>query len=201
MNRNIDLPIKGSFMTRSLGIGLTFLFFALPSLAQSPDTCAHLKPSNKAPEKIAQFAFLIGEHDVTLHAWTGNQWTPARPIKARWRGWYGLQGMAIFDEWLDPDPTRGNVGINVRFFDDAEDLWKMMWISTGGRQVQDLRAAIQDGSLTMWQVHPPRPGWKAEFEVIDSQSWARNSYKQNAQGDWVPEFRLVATRTACELVE
>jgi hypothetical protein len=65
--------------------------------------------------------------------------------------------------------------------------------------VQDLRAEMRDGVLTMWQVHPERPGWKAEFEVLDGERWARVSYtRPDATGDWVPQFRLVATRRPCE---
>ena len=93
--------------------------------------------------------------------------------------------------------TRRGLGVNVRMYDDAEAVWKMMWISTSGMQVQDLRAEIRDGVLTMWQVYPERPGWKAEFEVIGDDQWARVSYQQEEAGAWQPRFRLVATRLSC----
>jgi hypothetical protein len=73
----------------------------------------------------------------------------------------------------------------------------MMWISTAGRQVQDLRAETIAGELTMWQVYPERPGWKAVFERIDADRWARVSYQQDEQGAWQPQFRLEATRQPC----
>jgi hypothetical protein len=155
-----------------------------------------------SPPEARQFDFLVGEHDVTLHAWTGAGWTPPRSVNARWNGRYALEGRAIYDEWIDPDTTSatGPVhGVNVRVYDPDERSWTMMWIATPARQVQDLRAEMRDGVLTMWQVHPERPGWKAEFEVLDGERWARVSYtRQDATGDWVPQFRLVATRRPCE---
>jgi hypothetical protein len=154
--------------------------------------------AGEVPKALADFSFLIGHHDVTLHGWTGETWTPPRPTLAQWRGWYGLDGKAIYDEWKDPGAEPANIGVNVRFYDDQEALWKMMWISSSGRQVQDLRANFIEGKLTMWQVYPPREGWKAEFEVIDGGRWSRTSFLRNDAGVWQPQFRLVATRTLCE---
>ena len=106
--------------------------------------------------------------------------------------------MTIQDEWIDPDPSTGGLGVNVRIYDPEENVWKMMWVSTSGRQVQDLRAQMQEGGLTMWQVYPERPGWKAVFEVLDEKRWARVSYQRNEQGTWQPQFRLEATRQPCQ---
>lgn len=161
------------------------------------EPCVPGQPSKDAPAEIAQFGFMVGDHEVTLHGWTGSAWTPPRKLNARWQGWYGLQGHAIYDEWIDPDPDQGGLGVNVRMFDPQAGLWKMMWIATSGLQVQDLRAEVRDGVLTMWQVYPPREGWKAEFEIIDTRRWARVSYLRGEDGAWQPQYRLVATRVEC----
>lgn len=77
----------------------------------------------------------------------------------------------------------------------------MMWVALPGHQVQDLRAEMRDGVLTMWQIYPERAGWKAEFEIIDADRWARVDYLQDPEsGDWTPRFRLAATRTSCNHV-
>ncbi|HSM35152.1 MAG TPA: hypothetical protein VK837_02035 [Longimicrobiales bacterium] len=155
-----------------------------------------------APLETRQFDFLIGRYEMSLHAWTGDGWSPPRPVGALWEGWYGLDGRVIVDEWFDLDtrndrpPVRG---VNVRIFDPNEELWKMMWIAEPGYQVQDLRAEVRDGVLTMWQVYPDRPGWKAEFEVTDADHWARIAYVQEEEGGaWTPQFRLAASRVPCD---
>ena len=125
------------------------------------DTCDFGTADPEAPAQIEQFAFLIGHHEIALHAWQGENWTPPRPARARWNGRYGLDGMAIVDEWFDPGPTNGQTdirGINVRMYDADQGLWKLMWISSATHQIQQLRAEVRDGVLTMWQVHPERPG-------------------------------------------
>ena len=60
--------------------------------------------------------------------------------------------MVLEDEWYDPDPgldPDSGRGINVRLYDAEEDTWKMMRIATGSKQVQDLRAEMRNGKLTM----------------------------------------------------
>lgn len=178
-------------------LALAGLSLLLSASIHAADGCNPGALHPDAPPQTRQFDFLIGVHDVTLHAWTGSGWTPARPVNARWQGWYGLEGMAIYDEWVDPASGTANQGVNVRLFDPEASLWKMMWISTAGRQVQDLRAAVREGKLTMWQVYPERPGWKAEFEEIDADRWARVAYQQDDEGTWQPQFRLEATRQPC----
>lgn len=164
---------------------LTFICGAL--LLAAPLSQASVAPA-------AQFDFLIGEHDVTLHAWTGDGWTPARPQNARWNGRRGLESSIIYDEWFDP---QGGDGVNVRMYDPNEEIWKMMWISTAAYQVQDLRAQMKDGVLTMWQIYPDRTGWRAEFEILNACQWARVDFQEDEAGEAPPRYRLVATRRGC----
>lgn len=179
-----------------------FLIAPLAYGDQMPPRCADGDLNPHAPIATKQFDFLVGDFEVTLHAWRNNAWTPPRPTKARWNGWYGLEGMAIVDEWFDPDPAanpKGGRGINVRMFDEKEQQWKMMWMHTTNKSTQDLRAKMIDGVLTMWQVHPERPNFRAEFEVIDENRWARVSFVPGEKEDeWLPQFRLEATRIACD---
>jgi hypothetical protein len=82
-------------------------------------------------------------------------------------------------------------------FDRDAGEWKMMWISNTNHVVQDLRAKVVDGKLTMWQVYPERPNFKAEFEVLDQDHWQRIEYLRDAEGQWQKRFKLVATRIPC----
>ena len=171
-----------------------------PSLA--PPGCDYGAPHPNAPEEISQFSFLIGDYTITLHAWQGDQWSPPQPgTFARWNGYYGLGGMAIIDEWFNPDPgldPDAPRGVNVRMYDKEAGEWDMMWIATGGNQVQDLRAAVKDDVLTMWQIYPERPNFKAEFFVEDEDHWYRVGYTKDDAGAWVKNFKLAATRIACD---
>lgn len=169
--------------------------------AQALPRCNDGQPHASAPAELAQFAFLVGDFEVTSHAWTGDVWSPPRPgPRARWNGWYGLGGMAIYDEWYDPDPgldPDAPRGVNVRFYDADKTQWKMMWISSNAATVQDLRAEWRDGKLTMWQEHPERPNFLADFTVVDKDHWFRVSYTKNEDGGWTPQFKLAATRIPC----
>ncbi len=179
------------------------LLTGLTATAQdiAPPRCDYGQPHPDAPPEQEQFDFLIGDYTVTLHKWLGAGWSPPQPgVTARWNGWYGLGGMAIVDEWYSPDPAQdpnAGRGINVRMYDPEAGEWDMMWIATSGNQVQDLRAELVDGVLRMWQVYPERPGFKAEFIIEDADHWARISYGQDKNGDWVKQFKLAATRIPC----
>ena len=108
--------------------------------------------------------------------------------------------MAIEDEWFDPDPglvPDSPRGVNIRMWDAEAGEWDMTWIHTSGRQVQDLRAKVIEGRLTMWQVYPERPNFRADFERLGPDSWQRVQYAPDEQGEWQPTFKLVATRIAC----
>lgn len=166
-----------------------------------PPRCDYGSPHPDAPPELSQFAFLIGDFDITSHIMTPTGWSPPRPgPHARWNGWYSMGGMMITDEWFDPDPglqPDAPRGVNVRMYDSASEEWKMMWVSTAGSQVQDLRAGMRDGKLTMWQVYPTPIDPLADFTVEDDDHWHRVSYVQDAAGEWVPQYMLRATRIPC----
>lgn len=168
----------------------------------APETCEFGQPHPSAPAEWSEFGFLIGDYQIELHAWLGSGWSPPQPgVTARWNGRYGLGGMAIVDEWFNPDPAQdqnAQRGINVRMYDPEAAEWDMMWVATGGHQVQDLRAKLIDGKLTMWQVYPERDDFKAEFEVTDADHWARIEYAKSESGDWAPRFKLAASRIPCK---
>ncbi|MEM8772764.1 MAG: hypothetical protein AAGD92_14050 [Pseudomonadota bacterium] len=171
-----------------------------PSIAQ-PATCDYGAPHPNAPAEMSQFAFLIGDYAVSLHAWRGEAWSPPQPGKtARWNGRYGLGGMAVIDEWFNPDPEQdpdAPRGVNVRMYDPDAAEWDMMWVAAPGHQVQDLRAKVKDGVLTMWQVYPEREDFYAEFVVEDDNRWSRVSYGKDDEGNWVKQFKLSASRIPC----
>lgn len=165
-------------------------------------TCEYGEPAPDAPAEFAQFSFLIGDYQVEGLGWFNNQWfaNPNAKTPSRWNGRYSLNGKAITDEWFNEDPGVNkdtNVGVNVRMFDVEAAEWKMMWISNFNHVVQDLRAKVIDGKLTMWQVYPDRPDFKAEFEVVNENQWHRIHYGKNDAGEWEKKVKLLATRIPC----
>ena len=167
-----------------------------------PPSCDYGAPHPNAPPELAQFAFLIGDFTITSHIMTPAGWSPPRPgPRARWNGHYSMGGMMITDEWFDPDPglqTDSPRGINVRMYDPESAEWKMMWVATPAARVQDLRAEMRDGKLTMWQVYPTEIELVADFTVEDADHWYRVSYVKDDAGDWQPQFKLRATRIPCD---
>jgi len=167
----------------------------------APPRCDYGELHPNAPEETKQFSFLIGDYKVHLHRWQGEDWSPALPgVTARWNGWHGLDGMAVVDEWFNPDPAQNPDaprGVNVRMYDTDAEEWDMMWIATSGNQVQDLRAKVIDGVLTMWQAYPDRPNFRATFEIEDEDHWARIAFAKDDEGEWVKTFKLAATRIPC----
>ncbi|MEQ9316033.1 MAG: hypothetical protein RLN72_09275 [Henriciella sp.] len=189
-------------------LGLSFAVFVpctATALETMPPRCDDGAPHEAAPEELSQFAFLVGDYQIHFHAWQGTGWSPAKPGEtARWNGWYGLGGMAIYDEWYHPDPAQnpdGGRGVNVRMYDPDAEEWDMMWIDTTSRQVQDLRARVEDGELWMWQVTPERPNFRAKFVIEDEDHWARITYGRDEDGNWVEQFKLAASRLPCEVAE
>ncbi len=175
-----------------------------PTLAQDvapPTTCDYGTMHPNAPAETEQFAFLIGDYKVTFHAWQGESWSPPQPgVTARWNGYYGLGGMVIVDEWFHPDPAQdpnAPRGINVRMYDKEAGEWDMMWVATGANQVQDLRAKVIDGVLTMWQVYPDRANFQATFHIDDEDHWSRVAYTKDENGGWIKTFKLAASRIPC----
>ncbi|WP_209348813.1 hypothetical protein [Pontixanthobacter sp. CEM42] len=171
-------------------------------VALAPPGCDYGMPHANAPEELSQFDFLIGDYTITGHAWLGTGWSPPRPgaPPSRWNGRYILGGMAIEDDWyqvdpgIDPETPRG---INVRMWDTKAGEWDMMWVHTATNQVQDLRAKMIDGKLTMWQEYPQRPNFRAYFERLGPDSWHRVTLAKDENGEWVKQIRLLATRIPC----
>lgn len=188
---------------------ITALLFATTIMSTAaaqdvaPPRCDYGEIHPNAPEETKQFSFLIGDYKIHLHRWQGEDWSPALPgVTARWNGWYGLGGMAVVDEWFNPDPAQdpdAPRGINVRMYDADAEEWDMMWIATSGRQVQDLRAKVIDGVLTMWQEYPDRPNFRATFHIEDDDHWSRVTLAKDEDGEWVKTFKLAATRISCDL--
>ena len=161
------------------------------------------QPAEGMPEEFGQFAFLIGDFDVGSEPWdpeTG-RWGEAQ-YYARWNGYYGFGGRAIFDEWYDPGygyREGSGAGINIRLWDAASGQWHTAWHYTANNEVRELRQEVrEDGLMWLWQVYPEAPERRVFFEVYEDGEWARISQVQDeATGEWVNSVRLHARPADC----
>jgi hypothetical protein len=87
----------------------------------------HLNPN--APAALSQFAFLLGrwrcEANVKLD---GGEW---QAFDATWVGRFILDGYAIADEYRMTDSSGELIvlGINVRAYDPARQVWNIKWLN------------------------------------------------------------------------
>ncbi len=180
---------------------LTAAALAASSPHDPASTCDLGSPHPDMPDAFAQFAFLIGDYEVdnrlmTADGWGEPQWT------ARWNGRYGLDGRAVVDTWYDPGygvREQSGIGVNLRLYDAAEEVWKMAWHYTADLEVRELHAKLgDDGVLRMWQVYPEAAERRIRFEAYDDGRWARiEQARDEATGDWSDSRMLDARPVAC----
>jgi hypothetical protein len=174
--------------------------FAMCSGALAQETCDVGAPANETiAETMAAWDFLIGDHTVDLRFWQDGEWG-APVAQAEWNGWWGLGGHAIMDEWFGPvrpDGTPGNKGVNVRVWDADVEVWRMTWQATAGAVAAIYESEVRDdGFMHMWQTNPAEEQETgAWFEITGEDTWTRVQQVRDAEGNWVPQFRLDATRT------
>ncbi len=166
------------------------------------NSCDFGAPNPDAPAEIEQFAFMVGNHRVEAHVWTEDGWSEEY-FEAEWHGRWGLDGMAIVDEWhgvvFSPDIPQ-NLGVNVRVYDEETGRWNMVWQQTQNSESQVLQAEMRDdGYLHMWRVYPDGPEPKSLFfEVIDDGHWVRFDHTILEDGTTVPRLRIDAYEIPCE---
>lgn len=182
-------------------IGASLIAMTGGALAQ--ETCNFGTPANDTvAATMAPWDFLIGNHTIEVRGWNEGAWTD--PVAtAEWNGWWGLGGHAIIDEWFGParaDGTPGNNGVNVRVWDGDAEVWRMTWQSTAGATAGIYESEVrEDGHMHMWQTDPADADEShAWFEITGEDTWIRIHRARDENGEWVNQFRLDATRVACE---
>lgn len=188
---------KNIICTLLIGAGL---LLAAPA-TYARDVCGVGTPADGVREAMAPWDFLIGPHEVEVRLWQDGAWTD--PVAtAHWNGWWGLGGHAIIDEWFGPqrpDGSPGNNGVNVRIWDEENQVWRMTWAQTRGAEVAIFESDIRDdGFMHMRQVSPAEEAeTDAWFEVTGEDTWTRIQRGRDENGEWVMQFRLDATRLPC----
>lgn len=186
---------------RLSGAGLVLAFLLFPSLALAEETCDFGAPHPDAPEEIHQFDFLIGNHRIEARQWTGEAFSDGY-LEAEWNGRWGIDGHAVIDEWFGPQfspETPRGFGVNVRYYDEEEGRWSMVWqATTGAAYVLEARQG-EDGVLRMWRTYPEQTQERfTYFEIYDEGHWARIDGQVLEDGTHQNQIRLDAYEVPCE---
>lgn len=169
-----------------LAAGALAAVCATAAASPSPDP-DQAKP--QPPPETAQFSFLIGDWDCTIHYLKpdGSGYAEGR---ARWSGHSILAGWAIQDEWTGyaADGSESH-GINVRFYDTRTGKWDNRWLEAGALQWQhfeaekvgetmvmtggegeDLRGKFLDRN-TFYDITPDGWRWRKDRSYDGGETW------------------------------
>lgn len=163
--------------------------------------CHFGTPHPNAPAAFKQYDFLIGNFRIEARPWRDGAWTKGFQA-AQWNGRYILDGMAVMDEWWDSDPAQNpdtQRGANVRIYDAAAGLWRIMWLHTGDKKVVELHSQVRDdGKMHLWRV-THKIERRVHFEIYGPGHWARLDYRKSEKtGEWEPKYKLEAFLVPCK---
>jgi len=115
-------------MTRNIALTLLFLLASFEAAAAGAQ-----RLNDAAPSETSQFAFIVGDWDCkTKFMDREGNYTEGR---ARWTGYYILDGWAIQDDWMSIGPDGpGLHGTNIRSFSPKTSIWDNRWLAAGSLQ-------------------------------------------------------------------
>ena len=150
-------------------------------------------PHPSTYEKLKPYEPLIGDWDFN---WVGhNQDGTTKKVPGEWFFSWILEGRAIQDNWICPSrPLRntgeypaGQYGTTIRFYDEKEDIVKVVWIGAVNVQInlfevlfsnnQIIQQEIpigQKSGLAKWVFSDIKPGsfkWEAFITENRGKNW------------------------------
>ncbi len=152
----------------------------------------------KAPAALARFAFLVGRWrcDAEVKAPHGDGQT----LHATWFGRYILDGYAIADEYRMTGASGELIvlGINIRAYDAANQVWNMKWLNArAGTWVdlgpEELGGVTFDGQSIIYAFREPMAGHtytRATYTNISSSHFTWRGEKSDDGKTW-SEFIVV----------
>lgn len=85
----------------------------------------------QAPLETTQFDFIIGAWDSTYVSRVDPASDQTVTIRGDWKAWYGWQGYAIYDDWVQLGAPPNTSGPAIRSFDLLNKEWVMHYIPIG----------------------------------------------------------------------
>lgn len=152
----------------------------------------------EAPPETAQFSFLLGEWECTTRFMKpdGSGHVEGR---AKWTGYYILDGWAIQDHWIGYKPDgQESHGTNIRSFNPESRKWDNRWLPAGSLQ-WDYFEAEQVGDTMVMTGHG-KDGFgefidRNTFYEIESDSWRwRKDRSYDGGASWVEGIGFIEAR-------
>lgn len=144
-------------------------------------------PNPEAPPETAHFAFMIGEWDcATRFMGPDGSYTEGH---ATWIGEYILDGFAIQDHWISPQPNGKTYhGINIRSFNPTLGKWECRWLPQStlewkhftAEKVGDTMVMLGHGTNargeyldrnTFYDIGDTSWSWRKDWSYDDGATW------------------------------
>lgn len=173
-------------------ITTSWLFIALPA-AQANESLPFGNDDACMEGPLQQFGRYIGDwkiEDSQLQQ-DGSGWKPG--AGARWIFSCLGNGTAIQDFWM---PGNGNVGTNLRTFDEKTGKWDIAWTADLSPAISRIEAEQDsEGNIVMSYVSPvPTPLRRITFFVPDDNGWDWQLEFSNDGGEtWFAVYKIRAT--------
>lgn len=168
----------------------SLIFFCIFTLSNqaiaNPEANEHNSANPDAPEQLTHWNKIIGSWSTQEESLKrdGSGWAPS--TGALWNFYWALDGWAIRDEYFSPppdtkmeDPTKRQIGTNIRVFNKSKNEWIMAWLTKAGQRV-DVYTAKSDGKTIVMYTPPLTKG--AQHRRITFFDMRQNSF------EWKMEF-------------
>ena len=179
---------------------LLALLFSMRAHAQdilyqpNPDSPIGERNSN-APDGIGQYDFLIGDWDIEVTLFRGQQ----EPLtySARWHNHWVANGYVVMQEWRGPYST----GIELRSYDPAENKWhgRNIYQPSPGTWYSNI-ASFENDEMTVTTSRTDPEGMETitreiYWEISDASFRIRTEQSSDGGTSWQPgKYELIATR-------
>jgi hypothetical protein len=139
-------------MRRVAAASLTLFFLAGGAMARPGDghrSSGFGKRNPQAPPETVQFDFIVGAWDCATRFLKPDA-SGYVEGKARWIGYYILDGWAIQDDWIGirPDGSESH-GTNIRSFNQRTGKWDNRWLPAGSLAWKYFESEQKDDTMVM----------------------------------------------------
>lgn len=138
------------------------------------------RPNPEAPEKLAQFAFMIGQNDCTDERLNNASGEWDRSTRT-WDAHYFMNGYAIRDTGRSGGSTNGN----IRVFDSSAQEWLVTFFSMPTYGSGVWRGGMEEGNMVL-KLPQKAPGTDIDgFSRLTFSNISNSGF--NWDGEWVSE--------------